>query len=168
MEKFNVMSQTENFETKKQIFNDLRKQIELNNIKGIDQERINRVFNRFSEKFISNNVLEAIEYSNEFDEIKDYCEKFFDIKESNEIGFSYELGCRYQKIDFDNSENIIGEIKYLKNLLKIYNENFPEEVKLIFQLILDLKDFYPKFIKYSNTEIYNQTEIDKNLNNLEK
>ena len=69
-------------------------------------------------EFVGFEYMQALQFREDFSKIQDYCEKFFDCKEK---GFSYELGCRYQKIDFDSVENIDGEINFLNSLLKIYS-----------------------------------------------
>lgn len=89
----------------------------------------------------------AHEYLMSFNVIQDYCEKFFDCKDQ---GFSYILGCRYQKVDFDFPQNIDAEIKYLRALLVIYNPKFNLEISLINALINDLIKFKPEFEKYYN------------------
>jgi len=100
------------------------------------------------QEFAGYEFMNAIRFRKEFEVIRDYCEKFFDCKEK---GFSYQLGCRYQKIDFDFTPNIDAEIDYLKGLLKIYNPVFAQEINLIEKLIEDLEKFKPHFDEYLNS-----------------
>lgn len=106
------------------------------------------VMNMFSSgyyKQTNNGYIKNLPISKHFKIIQDYSDKFFDCKEK---GFSYELGCRYQKIDFDFTPNIDAEINFLKGLLKIYKPEFVEEIKLIENLIRDLKAFKTHFEEY--------------------
>lgn len=97
------------------------------------------------EEFAGYEYMQAIRFRKHFAVIQDYCEKFFECKEK---GFSYELGCRYQKIDFDFTPNIDAEINYLKGLLNIYKPEFAQEISIIKSLIKDLEAFKPHFDEY--------------------
>lgn len=99
------------------------------------------------QEFAGYEYMQAIEYRKHFAVIQEYCTKFFECKEK---GFSYELGCRYQKIDFDLTPNIDSEINYLKGLLRIYKPEFKHQIKLIEELIIDLEAFKPHFDDYLN------------------
>lgn len=100
------------------------------------------------QEFAGFELMNAIRFRKHFSVIEDYCEKFFDCKEK---GFSYELGCRYQKIDFDYTPNIDAEISYLKGLLNIYKPEFAQEISIIKNLIKDLEAFKPHFDEYLNS-----------------
>jgi len=100
------------------------------------------------EEFAGYRYMQAVQFRKHFAVIQDYCSKFFNCKEK---GFSYELGCRYQKIDFDITPNIDAEIKYLKGLLNIYKPEFVQEIVIIESLIKDLEAFKPHFEEYYNS-----------------
>lgn len=81
---------------------------------------------------------------NVLSKIEDYCDKFFDCKER---GFSYELGCYFQKCEYKHEGFIRSDINRFKSLLEIYNsDKFPEEYKLISELVNDLKSFLEDWI----------------------
>lgn len=76
---------------------------------------------------------------NVLSKIEDYCCKFF---ESKEHGLSYELGCYFQKRKYQHEGFIESDINRFNSLLKVYNsEQFPEEYRLISELVNDLKSF---------------------------
>jgi len=169
MERYNKILQSDNFENKKQIFNDLKKQIAENiNIGNVkDNIVLENILKVFTNCFCNNNEIQGIIYSNELDKINNYSGKFIDcFNEQSEQGFSYELFCHYKNIDFDHSNEILTEITYLKNLLKIYDKKFKDEIILIVKLIIELKTFFPIFIQFSTDEIFNQDRITEQLNNI--
>jgi len=93
-------------------------------------------------ELMGNKYLNVYDYLKNFSEIKHYSDKFFDCEEK---GFSYELGCRYLNIKFDYPQNVEGEINWLKDLLKIYNPDYKEEIRLILSLINNLYRFKEQF-----------------------
>ena len=100
------------------------------------------------QEFAGYEYVQAIRFRKHFAVIQDYCDKFFECKEK---GFSHNLGCRYQKIDFDFTPNIDAEINWLKGLLKIYKPEFAQEISIIESLIKDLEEFKPHFDEYLNS-----------------
>lgn len=96
--------------------------------------------------FSDENYMKVFLYEKELRKIEDYCDKFF---ECSQNGFSYELGCKYQKIKFDSIDNIRSEIRWLEKLISIYDEFYKEEIKIILDLIDDLN----KFKKYCESFI---------------
>ena len=141
MKKFNDIRQTDKFSRLVAIFSDIEVIARKNNGAAFVSHLVENL-----KEFIGFEYIQALQFREDFSKIEDYCEKFFDCKEK---GFSYELGCRYQKIDFDFVENIDGEIRFLTHLLSIYSSEFPKEIELINSLISDLEEFRPIFAKYS-------------------
>ena len=140
MKKFNNIRQTDKFSRLVAIFSDIEVIARKNGTASVSHLVENL------KEFAGFEYIQALQFREDFSKIQDYCEKFFDCKEK---GFSYELGCRYQKIDFDFVENIDGEINFLNNLLKIYSPEFIAEKELIYELISDLEEFRPIFAKYA-------------------
>lgn len=92
------------------------------------------------ESLISKEVYTALLFShNVLSKIECYCDKFFDCKEH---GLSYELGCYFQKHKYQHAGFIESDINRFNSLLRVYNsEQFPEEYRLISELVNDLKSF---------------------------
>lgn len=91
----------------------------------------------YSALIFKHNVLSKIEY---------YCDKFFECKEH---GFSYELGCYFQKREYQYEGFIESDISKFNSLLEVYNsEKYPEEYKLISELVNDLKSFLADWITF--------------------
>lgn len=141
MKKFNDIRQTEKFSRLVVMFSDIEVIARKNNGAAFVSHLVENL-----KEFVGFEYMQALQFREDFSKIQDYCEKFFDCKEK---GFSYELGCRYQKIDFDSVENIDGEINFLNSLLKIYSPEFIAEKELIYNLISDLEEFRPIFAKYA-------------------
>lgn len=141
MEKFNNIKDTVQFPYLVSIFNQLEL---LNKKKDVGESYLSQLHNNIRE-FAGYEMIQAYEFYLAFEKIKDYAEKFYDCKEK---GLSYQLGCRYSKIDFTYADNINGEISFLKALLEVYNEDFKDEISLIKSLILDLHEFHEAFQKY--------------------
>lgn len=145
MEKYNNIKNTDQFHYLTSIFS----QIELLVVKSAIQTEISRLKSNI-EEFAGHEFMAAIRFRKDFSVIQDYCEKFFDCKEE---GLSYQLGCRYQNIDFTSSYNIDAEISFLEALLEVYNPKFKGEITLIKFLILDLQKFKVKFEEYDLTSL---------------
>lgn len=139
MEKFNKIRRTDKFNRFVEMMNGIEK-LQKHQYTGI----LNEVYNNLKE-FAGSELVRAFEYRKKVMVIEDYCDRFFDCKEK---GFSYELGCKYQKIDFDFPENIDGEIRWLENLCNVYNPEFKDELLIIRELIIDLGEFKKYFTKY--------------------
>lgn len=91
--------------------------------------------------------------------IEDYCSKFFDCKEH---GFSYELGCYFQKMEYQSRGFIESDIKRFSSLIAVYNsDRFPEEYKLLQELVKDLQWFLEKWDSYEE----NHPELFCRINN---
>lgn len=91
--------------------------------------------------------------------IEDYCCKFF---ECNEQGLSYELGCYFQKRKYESRGFIEADIKRFNSLIEVYDsEKYPEECKLLQELVKDLQWFLRKWNDYEEEcpELFNR--IDK-------
>jgi hypothetical protein len=144
MEKYNAFSRSDKFQDVVGILDQVER---LQNFKS--SSALQSIYNKVID-LAGTGFRDAIEYRKHFRVIQDYCEKFFECKTKG--GFSYELGCRYQKIDFDFPQNIEGEIKYLEALLRIYNPFFTEEISIINSLIIDLKEFITVFSEYYNSK----------------
>ena len=141
MKKFNNIRQTDKFSRLVSMFSDIEAlERKTNGSAMLSHLKENLI------EFVGHDYMQAIQFIKDFSKIQDYCEKFFECEEK---GFSYELGCRYQKIDFDFTENIDGEIRFLTHLLSIYSSEFPKEIELINSLISDLEEFKPIFAKYA-------------------
>lgn len=132
MKKFNDIRQTEKFSRLVSMLSDIDALERKTNGSSI----LSHLKENLTE-FVGHDFMQAIQFRKDFSKIQDYCEKFFECEEK---GFSYELGCRYQKIDFDFPENIDVEIRFLANLLSVYSVEFPKEIELIKSLISDLKN----------------------------
>ena len=143
MEKYNKIKSTDKFSCLVNMFSNL----DLLKMRGGNDSIISSIICDL-EEFSGFEFMDAIRFRKELDIIGDYCEKFFDCDEK---GFSYQIGCRYQHIEFDFTENIDAEINYLQGLLKIYNPIYIKEINLIKELICDLIKFKPKFDKYLNS-----------------
>lgn len=141
MKKFNDIRQTEKFSRLVSMLSDIDALERKTNGSSI----LSHLKENLTE-FVGHDFMQAIQFRKDFSKIQDYCEKFFECEEK---GFSYELGCRYQKIDFDFPENIDVEIRFLANLLSVYSVEFPKEIELIKSLISDLEEFRPIFAKYA-------------------
>lgn len=97
------------------------------------------------EKLVSKEVYTALIFShNVLSKIEDYCDKFFDCKEN---GLSYEIGCYFQKREYQHDGFITRDINKYTALLKVYDsEKYPEEYRLISELVNDLKSFLEDWI----------------------
>jgi hypothetical protein len=134
-------------------FNEIRKTDKFQRFATI-MDRVNYLEEKHGYSSVTNDIkqelielmgdkyLDVYEFRQKFSKIQDYCEKFFECPEK---GFSYELGCKYQHIKFDYPANVKAEIDWLNDLLKIYNSDYKEEIKLIEELINDLKIFKKYF-----------------------
>lgn len=99
---------------------------------------------------VSKEVYSAILFANSvINPILDYCDKFFDCKES---GFSYELGCYFQKREYQSDGFIQVDIGKFTSLLKVYNSNeYPQEYSLITQLVETLKVSKEKWLSFEES-----------------
>lgn len=67
------------------------------------------------------------------------CELAYACKER---GYSYEIGCYFQNKIYSNLDNVRADICKFESLLKVYDkEAFPEEVKLVSQILQNLNSF---------------------------
>lgn len=90
------------------------------------------------------------------------CDLFFDCKEK---GFSYELGCYFQKHfdDYNNLAKIDSDITMLSHLLGVYDfQNYPEEFKYIRYAIEVLKWLYCNVRRFGMTD----KEIEQEAHNI--
>lgn len=112
------------------------------------------------ENLVSKEVYAALLFGyNVVRKIEDYCDKFFDCQEH---GFSYELGCYFQKREYQSSGFIEADIKRFNSLIEVYDsEKYPEECKLLQELVKDLQWFLRKWNDYEEEcpELFNR--IDK-------
>lgn len=92
------------------------------------------------EPLIQKEIYAALIFRNNvLSKIEDYCCKFFECKEH---GLSYEIGCYFPKREYQYEGFIESDINKFNSLLKVYNsEQFPEEYKLISELVNDLESF---------------------------
>lgn len=91
------------------------------------------------ENLISKEVYAALMFNKVISKIEDYCDKFFDCTEA---GLSYELGCYFQKVEYQNVSKIERDITKFERLLKVYDSvKYPKEYKLLEELIADLNSF---------------------------
>lgn len=112
------------------------------------------------ENLISKEVYAAILFNQSaVRKIDDYCCKFFECKEK---GLSYELGCYFQNKKYESGQHILNDIDRFKSLLSIYDrKKYPEESKLVEELISDLEEFKEKWVSFEKDYPYlfkNQTE----------
>ena len=143
MKKYDEIRMTDKFTYLDVMFNNLKEmKVKFGDSYLISNTQLNLM------EFAGYEYMKAYRFKQHYDVIRDYCEKFFECKEK---GFGYQLGCRYQKISFDFTSNIDGEINWLKGLLNIYSDNFPQEIQLIKSLIIDLEKFKPHFDEYLNS-----------------
>lgn len=92
------------------------------------------------ESLVSKEIHAALLFNKIIRKIEDYCCKFF---ECAEHGFSYELGCYFQKREYKHEGFIKSDIDKFKALMLIYNQDkFPKEYKLIQELINDLEQLF--------------------------
>lgn len=99
------------------------------------------------EPLVSKEIYTALIFGyNVISKIEDYCDKFYECKEH---GLSYEIGLYFQKKEYTHNGLIKSDIEKFKALLKVYNsEKFPEEYRLINDLIDDLKLLLEKWLIY--------------------
>lgn len=112
------------------------------------------------ENLVSKEVYAAILFNQgAVKQIEDYCDKFFECKEK---GLSYELGCYFQKKEYKWDCHIFSDIERFKALLSVYDkEKYPEESKLIEELISDLEEFKEKWVSFEKDYPYLfETEIE--------
>lgn len=111
------------------------------------------------ENLVSKEVYAALLFGyNVVRKIEDYCDKFFDCYEH---GFSYELGCYFQKREYQSRGFIEADIKGFSSLVEVYDsEKYPEEYKLLQELVKDLQWFLRKWNDYEEEyhELFNRIE----------
>ena len=99
------------------------------------------------ENLVSKEIYSALLFK--FDvvsKIEDYCDKFFDCGEK---GLSYELGCYFQKREYEHEGFIESDIRRFSSLLKVYNkQKYPKEYELICNLIASLAIFKERWLSY--------------------
>lgn len=108
------------------------------------------------ERLVSKEIYAALLFGkNVVCKIEDYCDRFF---ESKEHGFNYELGCYFQKREYESRGFIESDIKRFSSLIEVYNSNkFPQEYKLLQELVKDLQWFLEKWDSYEecHPELFN-------------
>ena len=84
-------------------------------------------FSRAIEYFVPREISQSRPYLDQLSNVQSQCSKFWDLK----CPFSYELGCRYQKINFDFVSNVDGEKKWLKEIRKLYVDSGHKEALIV-------------------------------------
>lgn len=104
----------------------------------------------YLQDIVPKEVYSAILFANSvINPILDYCDKFFDCKEN---GFSYELGCYFQKREYQSDGFIQRDIDKFTALLKVYNSNeYPQEYSLITQLVETLKVSKERWLSFEES-----------------
>lgn len=107
------------------------------------------------ENLVSKEVYSALLfYYNALLYIEVFCDKFFECKEK---GLSYQLGCYFQKREYLCEGMIKSDINKFTALLTVYDkESYPEECRLVRELIEALRKFEEKWKSYeeSNPELF--------------
>lgn len=102
------------------------------------------------EDLISKEVYSALLFNfHVLRKIEDYCCAFF---ECSEKGLSYEIGCYFQKREYQHEGFIQRDIDKFSALLKVYNkEIYPQEYNLIKNLVTSLCWFKKKWAQYEES-----------------